>query len=105
MYRTGQFHIPEGSKSCAFVMRREFEFWGLDELDMEACCALKYYPEIDVCRVQKEKEIAENQKVKFEAEEMEYIFGRGKLAKIRWTIWCLQLEANIKFQIISLGFS
>ena len=68
-------------------MRREFEFWGLNELDMEACCALKYFPEIDVCRVQKEKEIAENQKVKSEAEEMEYIFGRGKLAKIRSTTW------------------
>ena len=87
-------------------MRREFEFWALNELDMEACCALKYYPEIDVCRVQKEKEIAENQKVKLEAEEMEYIFGRGKLGRIRWTTWCLELlEVHIKFQIISLGFS
>ena len=50
MYRTGNFHFPEGGRSCAFVMRRDFQYWGLDELDMEACCALKYYPEIEVCR-------------------------------------------------------
>ena len=52
MYRSGQFHIPDGSRSCASVMRRDFEYWGIDELDLEACCALKYYPEIDVCRCQ-----------------------------------------------------
>ena len=52
MYRSGQFHIPDGSRSCASVMRRDFEYWGIDELDLEACCALKYYPEIDVCRYQ-----------------------------------------------------
>ena len=62
MYRNGQFHIPDGSKACASVMRRDFEYWGLDELDLEACCALKYYPDIEVCRVQKEKEIEENQR-------------------------------------------
>jgi len=25
------------------------EYWGIDELMMEPCCALKYYPEIDTC--------------------------------------------------------
>ena len=83
MFRSGQFHIPEGSKSCAFVMRRELEYWGLSELDMEACCALKYYPQIEVCRFQKEKQMAETQKLQLEAQEMEYIFGRGRLAKLR----------------------
>ena len=50
MYRTGKFHIPDGGRQCAFVMRRDFTYWGLDELNLEACCALKYYPQIGVCQ-------------------------------------------------------
>ena len=87
MYRNGQFHIPDGSKACASVMRRDFEYWGLDELDLEACCALKYYPDIEVCRVQKEKEIEENQRVQQEAVEAEAVFGQGKIAKCRTFLW------------------
>ena len=29
------------------ALRRDFEYWGLDELLIEPCCALKYYPEIE----------------------------------------------------------
>ena len=81
MYRTGNFHITEGSRSCAFVMRRDFTYWGLDELDMEACCALKYYPQIEVCRLQKEGD--EEQNIKEQQDAKEADFGDGKLAKIR----------------------
>ena len=85
MYRTGNFHIPEGGKSCAFVMRRDIIYWGLDELDMEACCTLKYYPEIEVCRLQKEGDMEQNIKEQKEAENSD--FGDGKLAKTRTLIW------------------
>ena len=37
---------------CALALRRDFEYWGLDELLIEPCCALKYYPALEV----KEKE-------------------------------------------------
>ena len=62
MYRTGKFHIPDGGRQCAFVMRRDFTYWGLDELNLEACCALKYYPQIGVCQAQKEGDDEENLK-------------------------------------------
>ena len=29
-------------------MRRDFEYWGLDELSLEPCCAIKFYPQLDV---------------------------------------------------------
>ena len=90
MYRGGQFHIPDGSRACASVMRRDFEYWGLDELDLEACCALKYYPEIDVCRVQKEKDIAETQKMQLEAAEADAVFGQvsaGLCSTIFFSDW------------------
>ena len=85
MYRTGTFHVPEGGRSCAFVMRRDFTYWGLDELDMEACCALKYYPEIEVCRLQTEGD--EEQKIKEEKEAADADFGEGALARVRTWVW------------------
>ena len=33
---------------CAMALRRDFEYWGLDELLIEPCCALKYYPALEV---------------------------------------------------------
>ena len=27
---------------CAMVFKTDLEFWGIDELAMEPCCALKY---------------------------------------------------------------
>ena len=29
--------------------REELDYWGIDELLLEPCCALKYYPEIELC--------------------------------------------------------
>ena len=84
MYRSGYFHILEGGRSCAFVMRRDFQYWGLDELDLEPCCALKYYPEIEVCRLQTEGDAQQNQKD--QEEESEAYFGNGKLARLRFVI-------------------
>ena len=40
------------------VMQRDFEYWGIDELDLEPCCALKYFSEVDVCQNEKDGDIA-----------------------------------------------
>ena len=39
------------------VMRTDFEYWELDELDLEPCCALKFYPNIEICNTQIEGDI------------------------------------------------
>ncbi len=41
------FHLS--SSGCALVLQKDLEYWGIDELMMEPCCALKYYPEIEIC--------------------------------------------------------
>ena len=41
------FHLT--STGCALVLQKDLEYWGIDELMMEPCCALKYYPEIETC--------------------------------------------------------
>ena len=64
IYRTGQFHMKEGG--CALVLQKDLEYWIIgesramifttsqtDEMTMEPCCALKYYPAIDVCQSEK----------------------------------------------------
>ena len=43
---------------CALVLQKDLEYWSIDELTMEPCCALKYYPQIDVCQSEKDGDIA-----------------------------------------------
>ena len=64
------------------VMRRDFQYWGLDELNLEPCCALKFYPQIEICNAQIEGDLAE--KIKQEAEKRAENFGNTKVGKIRF---------------------
>ena len=47
MCRCGTLHISNGV--CALVTKKDLEYWGIDELLLEPCCALKFYPEIELC--------------------------------------------------------
>ena len=47
LFRNGTLHLMSGV--CALVTKAELEYWGIDELLLEPCCALKYYPEIELC--------------------------------------------------------
>ena len=73
--------------ACAMVMRRDFEYWGLDELDLEPCCALKFYPNIEICNTQIEGDIED--KMKEEQEKLAEDFGDDKLGQIRSKVWDL----------------
>ena len=55
IYRTNMFHLT--STGCALVLQKDLEYWGIDELMMEPCCALKYYPEIETCVNEKQVRI------------------------------------------------
>ena len=52
IYRTNMFHLAVGG--CALVLQKDLEYWAIDELMMEPCCALKYYPEIEICHNEKQ---------------------------------------------------
>ena len=81
--RTGIFHIVE--TGCALVMQRDLEYWCIDELAMEPCCALKYYPQIDVCQSEKDGDIASKKKELELAEEED--FGQSNLGQFRSWLW------------------
>ena len=67
--------------ACAMVMKREFNYWGLDEISLQPCCALKFYPEMVNCAAQTELDTLE--KIKEEELIAGEKFGSSKLAQIR----------------------
>ena len=77
------FHMSEGG--CALVLQKDLEYWCIDELTMEPCCALKYYPQIDVCQSEKDGDIAAK---KLEMElATEEDFGNSCLGRMRSWTW------------------
>ena len=58
------------------VMRRDYTFWGLDELNLEPCCALKFYPEMQNCVIQTDMDTEE--KIKEDEMLATEDFGEGR---------------------------
>ena len=83
MYRSGMFHMSEGG--CALVLQKDLEYWCIDELTMEPCCALKYYPQIDVCQSEKDGDIAAK-KMEMELADEED-FGNSCIGQWRSWLW------------------
>ena len=83
MYRTHSFHTTESG--CALVLQKDITYWGVDELTMEPCCALKYYPEVDVLQSEKDGELKKKRKVLEQAAEED--FGNSEWALWRSWMW------------------
>ena len=83
MFRTGVLHISNGG--CAMVLQADLKYWGVDEESMEACCALKHYPKVEICQSEKEGDIATKRMETELAEEED--FGMSKLGQARSYIW------------------
>ena len=67
------------------VMRRDYTFWGLDELNLEPCCALKFYPEMQNCVIQTDMDTEE--KIKEDEMLATEEFGDGRLANFRYEVF------------------
>ena len=67
------------------ALRRDFEYWGLDELLIEPCCALKYFPDIEVCEQEAEGERI--RKMKEEERQIEENFGNSRIGRVRSFCW------------------
>lgn len=39
--RTGELHVP--NDLCGALVRTELMYWGVDELDIEMCCWIRYH--------------------------------------------------------------
>ena len=89
---------------CALVTKTDLHYWGIDELLLEPCCALRYYPEIELCVKEVEGEEISRKKVK-ERKQMED-FGDSKLGHIRKYLWNMTEypETSKAAQVISKIF-
>lgn len=85
-YRSGHLHLQ--ASNCAYNTRADIAYWGLDELLVEPCCAVKYYPEIEICVKEIDTEESEKQR-EIEREKIED-FGpslRGRVRKYLWNLF------------------
>ena len=68
-------------------MYEDLEYWGIDKLLMEPCCAFKYYPELEISQEESKKD--QNNR-KLEAQKtMEEDFGLSPIAQCRTFLWNL----------------
>lgn len=84
-YRTGHLHLQ--ATNCAYTTREDIQYWGIDELLVEPCCAVKYYPEIEICIKEIDTEETEKQR-EIEREKLED-FGTTWYGKLRKKLWNL----------------
>ncbi len=84
-YRTGHLHVC--SINCAVITRDDLAYWGIDDLLMEPCCAVKYYPEIEICT--NELVMEEDEKRKEEERQKLEDFGQSTLGRTRKYLWDL----------------
>jgi len=84
-YRIGRLHL--NATNCAILTRDDLNYWGIDELLIEPCCAVKYYPEMETC--ENELFMEEDETSKDAARAKEEDFGQTKLGRLRKTLWDL----------------
>jgi len=80
-YRTGKLHLVE--EMCVLAFSDDLEFWGIDELYLEACCQHKYHQRKEHVHEEMRKE-AESLKTRDEED-----FGDGRCAVYQKFVWDL----------------
>ena len=70
---------------CAMVMQSDLDYWGIDELLIESCCSLKYFPQLEICTNEK---LGDNQAKRKTEENLEKEnFGDSKIGLFRSWLW------------------
>jgi len=86
VYRLGRLHLNAGGL-CPLRTRASIEYWQIDELLLDPCCALKYYPLIEECDRETESQ-EETERKYLERIEVED-FGSSPLGRLRKFCWNL----------------
>ena len=61
------------------------QYWAVDDMSMEPCCALKYFPQLDVCQSEKDGDLDAKKRALQQAEEED--FGNDNLGQWRTWLW------------------
>lgn len=67
------------------VFEKDLDYWNIDPYSLEPCCALKYFPEVDVRQNEKDMDLRAKIKAMETAEEED--FGSSPLSELRGWLW------------------
>ena len=67
------------------VMQRDLDYWGIDELLIESCCSLKYFPQLEICTNEKLGDIQAKRAAEENLEREN--FGDSKMGRFRSWLW------------------
>lgn len=87
---------------CRCEVESAVEYWGVDELLMDPCCALKYYPDIELCVSEMNGE--EKAKRRQASKEQDEDFGNSKIGRLRKTLWNLTEYPETSRAALILGY-
>jgi len=85
-YRLGRLHLNSAG-FCAMRTKALMEYWQIDELLLDPCCALKYYPEVETCSKEIEGQLESERK--YQERLIAEDFGNSTIGKIRSYLWNL----------------
>ena len=83
LYRRGRLHCNKSA--CAMTFQDDLEYWGINDLFLDPCCALDYFVEKDTGEKEHEGEMMNRKHLaqRFKDEE----FGDSNLGRIRTFLW------------------
>ena len=83
LYRRGKLHSI--TCVCSMTFHTDLEYWGIDKLLLDACCAIRHYPEMETRK--KEYETSKKHLEREERKRIENDFGSSMLGRIRGFLW------------------
>ena len=82
-YRRGKLHSI--SCVCSMTFHTDLEYWGIDKLLLDACCAIRHYPEMEIRR--REYEASKKHLDREERRTIGTNFGDSTFARYRTMVW------------------
>ena len=82
-YRRGKLHSV--SCVCSMTFHTDLEYWGIDKLLLDACCAIRHYPEMEIRR--REYEASKKNLDREECRRIGTEFGDSSFARYRAIVW------------------
>ena len=83
LYRRGKLHSI--ACGCSMSFHTDLGYWGIDQLLLDACCAIRHYPEMETRR--KEYETSKKHLAREEHKRIEIDFGDSLVGRYRASLW------------------
>jgi len=86
VYRLGKLHL-NSTGSCPSQLKKDLEYWKIDQLILDPCCTVKYYPAVAAADQEIAGQTISEQKYEERMEKED--FGDSKVGRVRKYLWNL----------------